>query len=86
VVMSANIQFFLSVGSSQDINQIKASQLVSVISTRGADLRAHYVSYHLAGDWWYLNDDSRDISRAADPLLQLLPDEAVSILFYSSNG
>ena len=79
--MSANIQFFLSVGSSQDINQIKASQLVSVISTRGADLRAH-----LAGDWWYLNDDSRDISRAADPLLQLLPDEAVSILFYSSNG
>ena len=84
--MSANIQFFLSVGSSQDINQIKASQLVSVISTRGADLRGHYVSYHLAGDWWYLNDDSRDISRAADPLLQLLPDEAVSILFYSSNG
>ena len=43
-------------------------ELISVICHRGNVDRGHFVSYHKVGEDWFLNNDSRLISAAENPL------------------
>ena len=60
-------------------------KLVSVVSHRGDVRRGHWVSYHLAEDTntWYLNDDSRPLTRTlVHPLVGVHANETADLLLF----
>ena len=56
--------------------------LVSIVSHKGDVNSGHFVSYHRVGDTWFLNDDSRMVTMAEDPLNPQSDTETVEILFF----
>ena len=67
-----------------DQQSFNLGELVSVVCHRGDVNHGHFVSYHLVGQQWYLNDDSRRCIPVANPLEQTnsVNNETVDMLFF----
>ena len=60
-------------------------QLVRVVCHRGGVRRGHWVSYHLVGGVWFLNDDNkRAVQVRGNPLDKLVADETVDLLAFEN--
>ena len=59
-------------------------ELIAVVSHRGNVDRGHFVSYHKVGQNWFLNNDSRPISQAENPLRINSENETVELLFFKN--
>ena len=75
-----------SAHSSARIGPALLGNLVSVVCHRGDVNRGHFVSYHRAGDQWFLNDDSNHVTISGDPMEEgtLAENETVEIMFFKT--
>ena len=65
-----------------DEQSLDLGELVSVVCHRGDVNHGHFVSYHVVGQQWYLNDDSRRCAPSGNPLQQTVSNETVDMLFF----